>query len=68
VKPVTYPPIDPRTEQVKTEQSKRDLFRAGEWALWVWIVVTVIPAVILLGCCALCGLSAAGSMAGGAAS
>ncbi|WP_328850250.1 hypothetical protein OG994_16590 [Micromonospora globbae] len=37
------------------QQARAGLFRAGQVALWVWIVLSLIPILLILACCGLCG-------------
>ena len=50
------------TQPNPADQQKAGFFRAGTVALWVWIVLAVIPVVAVVGCRGLCGL---GSVVGG---
>lgn len=53
-----HPQFDPAAEHAKTEQSKRRLFFAGQVATWVWVAITGGTILLVLACCAFCGLGA----------
>lgn len=38
------------------EDEKAGLFKAGKVALWIWVVLALIPVVAIIACCGLCGL------------
>lgn len=45
-----WPPYQPP----QVDQEKAGLFKAGKVALWVWIVITVVPILFIVGCCVAC--------------
>lgn len=45
-------PYQPAPSDV--DRQRAGFFRAGKVAAWVWVVVTVAPIVLVVGCCGLC--------------
>lgn len=46
------------------ERAKTGLFRAGQVAVWMWIVLTILIILVPIACCGFCGL---GGLINGAA-
>lgn len=38
------------------ERAKTGLFRAGQVAVWVWVVLTILIILVPIACCGFCGL------------
>lgn len=37
-----------------TEKAKADFFNVAKWGVWMWIGMTALPVLAILGCCGLC--------------
>jgi hypothetical protein len=68
--PVPPPPPYGQYQQqaAPAEQEKAGLFRAGKVALWVWVVVTLAPILIIGLCCAACFATGMAGTLGGSTS
>lgn len=65
--PYYGPPRPPQYPHDDTQRAKTGLFRAGQVAVWVWVVFGILGVLLLLvpiACCGFCGL---GGLIGGAA-
>lgn len=40
----------------EVESERAGLFRAGKVAIWVWVVLALVPVVVIVACCVLCSV------------
>lgn len=56
-RPMAYPPqypAPPQPQSSDVDQQKAGLLRAGKAAIWVWIALSLVPVVVIVGCLGLC--------------
>lgn len=50
------------TTEAPDQRARAGFFRAGQVAIWVWLVLALLPVLLVIACCGLCGVGGIGAL------